>query len=303
METVGFIGIGRMGSAISGNLQKAGYPMVVLDVREEATKPLVEKGARLAGSPAEVARLSDVIFTSLPTPSEVDEVAIGPDGILEGIKEGSVYLDLSTCGPNLVRRLEPMFRQKGAYMLDAPVLSSPQKAIERKLIVMVGGEREVFERIRSILPAFSDQVLYAGALGSGCICKVATNMGWLSTMQVMAEGLTLGVKAGVELEALVEAGSRTETGGLLGNLREYLSQTVFSGQFDPQVFTLALARKDIGLATELGRQYNVPLPAADLAEENMMQGINRGWAGDEWIKAFLVQEDRAGVSLRMPGKG
>jgi 3-hydroxyisobutyrate dehydrogenase-like beta-hydroxyacid dehydrogenase len=127
METVGFIGLGRMGSAMAGNIQKAGYPMVVHDVREAATMPLLQGGAELVSSPAEVGRRSEVIFTSLPRPEDVEAVATRPEGLLEGIREGSVYLDLSTCGPDLVRRLEPMFRQKGAHVMDAPVLAFPDK--------------------------------------------------------------------------------------------------------------------------------------------------------------------------------
>ena len=111
METVGFIGLGRMGSAMAGNIQKAGYPMVVHDVREEATRPFGERGAKAAGTPEEVARLSDVIFTSVPGPKEMEEVATGSGGILGGIKSDSVYVDLSTCGPSLIRRLEPMSRR------------------------------------------------------------------------------------------------------------------------------------------------------------------------------------------------
>ena len=121
METVGFIGLGNMGSGMSRNIQKAGYPMVVYDVREEATKPLLERGARLAGSPAEAASLSDVTLVSLPGPKEVEDVAIGPQGILEGIVDGGIYVELSTSRPALIRRIEPMFRRKGAHVLDAPV--------------------------------------------------------------------------------------------------------------------------------------------------------------------------------------
>ncbi len=124
METVGFIGLGRMGSGMAANIQKAGYPMVVHNVREAAAMPLLEAGAQLVSSPAEGASRSEVIVTSLPRPEDVEAVATRPEGLLEGIKEGTVYLDLSTCGPDLVRRLEPMFRQKGAHVMDVPVLST-----------------------------------------------------------------------------------------------------------------------------------------------------------------------------------
>lgn len=299
METVGFIGLGRMGSAMAGNIQKAGYPMVVHDVREAATMPLLQGGAQLVSSPAEVGRRSEVIFTSLPRPEDVEAVATRPEGLLEGIREGSVSLDLSTCGPDLVRRLEPMFRQKGAHLMDAPVLSSPTRAVMRSLIVMVGGEREVYERIQPMLDAFADKVLYAGSLGSGCVCKLVHNMMSFAMGQVVAEGLTLGAKAGVELEALLESGSR----GLLGSRHELLAHTVFRGQFEPPSFPLALSRKDVGLATELGRQTNVPMPVANLVEQLLVQGINRGWAEQDYTVAFRLQEDMAGVQVRDSDSG
>lgn len=303
METVGFIGIGRMGTPMSQHIQRAGYPMVVFDVHDEAIKPLVDGGARRASSPAEVSGLSDVVFTSLPGPKDVMDVVTGPNGILEGIREGSVYVDLSTCGPELIRNLEPAFQQKGVDIMDAPVLSGPALAAERKLIVMVGGEKAVFDRIQNILPAFSDQVIYAGPLGSGCICKIVFNMGWISESQVIAEMLTLAVKAGVRLEAVLESGSRSEVGGILGTVAPYLAQTWFREQFDNVIFTVALARKDIGLATQLGRDNGVPLPAANLAEQNMMQGLNRGWADKDWMIWNLIQEERAGAKVRISEDG
>ena len=248
METLGFVGLGNLGTPMAQNFQKAGYPMVVHDLREEATRPLLEEGARLGGSPAEVARLSDVTFTSLPGPKEVEEVAIGPKGVLEGIREGSVYVDLSTSRPALIRRMEPMFCQKGAHVLDAPVLSSPTRAATKDLAVMVGGDRQIFERIRPMLEAFSDNVIYAGSLGSGSVCKLVNNMMTFGVRQVIAEGLTLGLKAGLDLEVILDAGRRYA----VESVRPALAGTVFRGQFEPPGFALALARKDSGLATELG---------------------------------------------------
>ena len=240
METVGFVGVGRMGSAMAQNIQNAGYAMVVQDAREEATRPLLEGGARLGASPAEVAAQCEVTFTSLPGPKQVEEVVEGRDGILDGIKEGHVYLDLSTCGPDLVRRLEPRFRQRGAYLMDTPVLSSPSRARDRSLIVMAGGEREVFDRVHPILDAFADKVIYTGELGTACICKLVNNMMSFATQQLLAEGLTLGLKAGVDLDVLMDTGSR----GLLGTRNEGLSQTVFRGQVPaPQFHSCACSQR------------------------------------------------------------
>ena len=294
MDSIGFIGVGRMGSAMARNIQNAGYSMVVHDAREEATRPLLEGGAKLATSPAEVAALCDVTFTSLPGPPQVEEVVDGRDGILEGIKKGAIYLDLSSCGPDLLRRLEPKFRQQGAHLMDTPVLSSPERAIDRSLIVMAGGERDVFERVRPLLEAFADKVVYTGGLGTACVCKLVNNMMSFAMQQLVAEGLTLGLQAGVDLDVLMDTGSR----GLLGTRSEGLSQTVFRGQFQPPSFTLALALKDVALATQLGRENNVPMRMANLAEQILRQGANRGWAEDDYTKAFLLQEEAAGVEVR-----
>ena len=147
METIGFIGLGTMGTPMAVNIQKAGYPMVVHDIREGATKPLLEGGASLATSPAEVARRSDVTFASVPGPKEVEEVATGPQGVIQGIREGAIYVDLSTSRPSLIQEIETAFRQKGVHVLDAPILTSKTDAINRNLILMVGGEREVYEQI------------------------------------------------------------------------------------------------------------------------------------------------------------
>lgn len=294
METIGFIGLGRIGTAMAANIQKAGYPMVVHDVREAATKPLLEGGARLAISPEDVARASEITLTSLPSPIEVEEVITGPEGILAGIKPGSVYLDLSTCGPDLLRGLEPAFQDKGAHIMDTPVLSTPTWAAEGKLIVMAGGEKDVFDRVHPILEAFSDKVVYTGALGSANVCKLANNLANLVTAQVVAEALTLGIKSGVALDVLMDTGSRNA----LGLEHEALSETVFQGKFQPPRFTLALALKDLALATDLGRRTGVPLPVTNFVEQLQRQAVNRGWAEDDRAKLYLLQEEAAGVQVR-----
>ena len=299
METVGFIGLGNMGGGMSLNIQKAGYPMVVYDLREEVTKPLLEGGARLAGSPAEVARLSDVTFTSLPGPREVEAVATGPEGVLEGIQPGAIYVDLSTSRPTLIRQIEPQFRQKGAHVLDAPVSGGKSGAATRNLAVMVGGEREIFERTKPLLDAFGDKVFYAGSIGAGSVSKLVHNMIGHGVRQAIAEGLTLGVKAGVEAEALWECVRRGSL-GRMNVLHEGIARTVFRGEFEPASFALSLARKDVGLATDLGREFNVPMPVANLAEQIAIEAMNRGWGDKDSSVTFLLQEEQASVEVRAP---
>jgi 3-hydroxyisobutyrate dehydrogenase len=299
MDTIGFIGLGNMGGGMAANIQKAGYPMVVYDIREGATRPFLERGARLASSPAEVARLSNITLTSLPGPKEVEEVAVGPEGVLAGIRRGGIFVDLSTSRPTLIRQIEPRFRQKGAHVLDAPVSGGKTGAATGNLAVMVGGEREIYDRIKPLLDTFGDKVFYAGSIGAGSIAKLVHNMIGHGVRQAIAEGLTLGVKAGVEPEALWECVRRGALGRMSG-LHEGIARTVFRGQFEPASFALALSRKDIGLATELGKEFNVPMPVANLVEQIAIQGMNRGWGDKDSSITFLLQEEVAGVEVRAP---
>ena len=294
MDTVGFVGLGKMGTPMAVNIQKAGYPMVAYDLREDATRPLLDGGARLAGSPAEAAGLSDILITSLPRPQVVQRVVTGPEGVLEGIRPGSIYMDMSTCNPSLLRELEPLFQQKGVHVVDAPVLSSPLDAVDRGVTVMVGGEKAVFDRLKPMLDAFADHVIYAGGLGCASACKIIHNMASIAAQQVVAEALTLGLKAGVELPVLLDAGHRS----VVGSMRSRLARTVFKGVFEPPIFTLDLARKDIGLATDLARQNDVPMPVANVVEQIMMQAMNRGWSEKDRTIAVQLQEEISGVKIR-----
>jgi 3-hydroxyisobutyrate dehydrogenase len=299
MESIGFIGLGNMGGGMSLNIQKAGYPVVVYDLREEAARPLLEGGAKLANSPAEVSSLSDITFTSLPGPKEVEAVATGPEGVLEGIRPGSIYVDLSSSRPTLIRELEPIFRQKGAHVLDAPVSGGKSGAASGNLAVMVGGDREVFESIKPVLDSFGDKVFYAGGIGAGSICKLVHNMIGHSVRQAIAEGLTLGVKAGVEPEAVWECMRR----GSLGRMRvlhEGLVRSMFRGEYEPASFALNLAYKDISLATELAREYDVPMPMTTLAEQIALQAMNRGWADKDSSVTVVLQEEQSNVEVRAP---
>ena len=300
MDTIGFIGLGNMGSGMASNIQKAGYPMVVYDIQEGATRPYLERGGRLASSPEELARLSDVTLTSLPGPKEVEEVATGPEGILAGIREGSIYVDLSTSRPTLIRQIEPMFRRKGAHVLDAPVSGGKSGAASGNLAVMVGGDQEIFERIKPLLDSFGDKVFYAGAIGAGSIAKLVHNMIGHGVRQAIAEGLTLGVKAGVDAEPLWECVRRGAL-GRMSVLHEAVPQKLLRNDFDTVGFGMALARKDIGLATELGREFDVPMPIANLAEQIAIQAMNRGWGDRDSSVPILLQEEAAGIEVRSPG--
>lgn len=301
MDTIGFIGVGKMGGPVAGHIQAAGFPMVVHDLSDAARSPFVARGAKTASSPAAVARLSDVVFSALPTPQDVESAALGPQGIIEGIRKGAVYVDISTGGPDLIRRIAAEFRKKGAWAVDAPVSIGQPGAAPGIHEIMVGAERSIFERILPILKTYGDQIIHAGDVGSGSICKLVHQMIGCGVTQAIAEGLTLGVKAGVDVKIIWDSVRR----GLVGRMHmmhEEIPAAVFPGVYEPTVFTLTLLRKDLGLATALGRQHNVPLLVSNLVEQIVVEGINRGWGnGSGYVVTYQRQEEAAGVQLRASG--
>jgi 3-hydroxyisobutyrate dehydrogenase-like beta-hydroxyacid dehydrogenase len=298
--TVGFIGLGTMGGGMSLNMRKAGHEMTVYDINPEAGGRQVEVGCSWAESPREVAEASEVIFTSLPGPVEVESVALGPDGLLAGMKPGSAWFDLSTNSPTVMRRLHAEFARKGIDVLDSPVSGGPAGANSGKLAIWVGGDEAVFERNKHYLDAMGDQVKYIGPIGAGSVAKLVHNCAGYAIQTALAEVFTMGVKAGVEPLSLYDAirhgagGRRRTFDGLAGNFMQ--------GTFEPPSFMLKLAHKDVRLATELGREVGVPMRMANMALEELTEAMNRGWGARDSRVAMLLQEERAGLEIKVPAE-
>lgn len=298
MQRVGFIGLGNMGGPVARHIQRAGFPFIVYDLRPDATLPFVEDGASAANSVNELVARSDIIMTALPMPADVDSVA---RQIAAAIAADAIYIDISTSPPSLLRNLEPLFRDRGAHLLDAPVASGQPGAARGIHEVMVGGEKAIFERAKPVLAAFGDQVIHAGPLGSGSICKLVHQMINSTIAQSIAEGLTLGVKAGVDTVALWECVRR----GMVGRmhvLHSQVPQNVFRNDYETDTFPLKLLRKDVSLATAVGRDLNVSLPLANLTEQKLIEGVNRGWGNKSaYTVTFKLQEEAARVKLQADG--
>lgn len=294
---IGFIGLGNMGGPMALNLMKAGHALVVHDVRSGAAKPHLEKGARWAETPRATAQGAELILTSLPGPKEVEAVALGSDGIIHGAEKGAIFADLSTSSPSLIRLIHGVFKERGIHVLDAPVSGGVWGAQRGTLQIMVGGDEALYRQVKPVLGAMGDKVGYMGEIGCGTIAKLVHNLIGICTRIVVAEGFTLGVKAGVRPEALLEA----VKGGAFGQgllLTQVLPEIVFKGDFDTVRFALKLARKDLGLATDLARECNVPMAMAALAEQEMIEAIGRGWGDKDYAAPFMLQEERAGVKVR-----
>jgi 3-hydroxyisobutyrate dehydrogenase len=294
---IGFIGLGNMGGPMALNLIKAGHTLVVHDVRHEAAAPHLAAGAKWSDSPAAVARESELILTSLPGPREVEAVALGSNGIVHGAIAGTIYADLSTGSPTVMRKLYAAFKDRGVHVLDAPVSGGVWGAQRGSLQVMVGGDEAIYNEVKDVLKAVGDKVGYMGAIGSGTIAKLVHNMISIAARSLVAEGFTLGVKAGVKPEALLEAIRGASFGqGLI--LSQMIPNVIFKGAFDTVRFALKLARKDIGLATELAREFDVPMPMATVAEQIMIEALARGWGDKDSTAPWMLQEEAAGVQVR-----
>ena len=294
---VGFIGLGTMGGSMAYNTIQGGHDLVVHDIRRESATRHLEAGATWADSPREVAEASDIVFTSLPGPTEVEAVFLGEDGILQGMSAGKVYFDLSTSTPNLIRRIHDIASGQGVEVLDAPVSGGPRGAESRNLAIWVGGDKDVFDRCRPTLDAIGDKAYYVGPIGCGAIAKLVHNCAGYVIQTALAEVFTMGVKAGVEPLALWQAVRRGAQGrrGTFEGLAEHL----LPGKFDPPDFALRLARKDVDLAVGVGREYDVPMRLANLALQEMTEAMNRGWGDRDSRVAMLLQEERAGVEVRV----
>ncbi|MEX2643926.1 MAG: NAD(P)-dependent oxidoreductase [Acetobacterales bacterium] len=292
---VGFIGTGTMGSGMAANLLKAGHEVVVHDRSRQAASTLVEAGARWADSPAALAGQVEVVLTSLPGPPEVEAVALGPDGVIEGLAKGRAMFDLSTNSPTVVRRIHAVFTERGAHFLDAPVSGGPAGARSGKLALWIGGDQPVFDAHRDMLSAVGDQVLYIGPAGAGSVAKLVHNCAGYAIQTVLAEVFSMGVKAGVEPLALWEAVRQ----GAQGRRRTFdgLAQHFLPAKFDPPAFALKLAHKDVTLATELAREIGVPMRLANLALADMTEALNRGWENRDSRVAMALQTERAGVEI------
>ena len=294
---IGFIGLGNMGGPMALNLIKAGHTLVVHDVRREAAREHLEKGAKWASTATEAAHGSELILTSLPGPADVEAVALGPDGVLAGAVPGSIYADLSTNSPTVMRRIHAAFKDKGVHVLDSPVSGGVVGAKRGTLQVMVGGDEGVFNEVRGVLGGIGNSVGYMGPIGAGTIAKLVHNMVSITSRMLLAEGFTLGVKAGVKPEALLEAIKGASFGQGM-SLSHHLPDIVFKGDFDTVRFGLALARKDVGLATSLASEFNVPMPIASIGEQYLIEAMARGWGDKDSTAPWMLQEEAAGVKVR-----
>jgi 2-hydroxy-3-oxopropionate reductase len=288
-DTVGFIGLGIMGRPMAKNLMEAGYELVLQNRSPEKAEELAKEGnATAAGSPREVSEACDVVITMLPDSPDVEAVVAGEDGVLEGIREGALLVDMSTISPVVTEELSEKVWEKGASMLDAPVSGGDVGAIEGALSIMVGGSEEDFERARPLFDVMGKVATHVGPIGAGQVVKACNQIVVALTIEAVSEALVLGSKGGVAPEKLVEALS----GGLAGSaVMEAKKEKFFSHDFEPG-FRIELHHKDLGIALAAGREYGVALPVTAIVDQ-MLEASKAKGRGDRDHSALLTLLEEA----------
>jgi len=290
---IGFIGLGMMGAGMASNLQKGGHQLVVHDLSRQAASRHLTNGAEWAESPRAVAQATELVFTSLPTPPDVEKVATGENGLLPGFRKGSALFDLSTNAVNVVRALHAEFAKQGIEFLDAPVSGGPRGANSGRLAIWVGGDRATFDKYKSVLDAMGDAARYIGPIGAGTVAKLVHNAAGAAANIVLAEVFTMGVKAGVDPLPLWEA-IRQGAGGR-ARLFDRMADHFLTGSYEPADFALRLLHKDVSLACQLARDVGVPMRLTNLAQLELTEALNRGWADRDSRIGMLLQQERAGI--------
>jgi len=295
---IGFIGVGNIGAPIAGQLLAADHALVVNDLRRAAATALLDSGAQWAASPAVLAAECEVVATCLPGPAEMEAVCLGADGIVAHLKPGALYIDHTTNAPALVRRVHAMLAAREVAMMDAPVSGGMEGARTRDLLVMAGGDGKAFERAQPLLNAIAKRVIHTGGVGTGSIAKIMHNAASFTLDLVLAECWTAGVKAGIDAATIVHVFNEAALGHQM-SLKVRLPATYLRGDFDPR-FSLALAKKDLGLALDLARATDTPMRFAALCEQELIEAVGRGWADRDASIALTLQEERAAVKVRLP---
>lgn len=290
---IGFIGLGMMGAGMAANLQKAGHELVVHDLTRQAASKHLNAGAAWADSPRAVAEACDIVFTSLPTPADVQTVGTGENGLIEGFRKGAAWFDLSTNAVDVVRSLHATFAEHGIDFLDAPVSGGPKGASSGRLAIWVGGDRAVFDKYHAVISAMGDQAVYIGPIGAGSIAKLVHNASSAAVNVVLSEVFTMGIKAGVEPLALFEAVRQGASGR--NRMFDRLADHFLTGSYDPADFALRLLHKDVTLACQLARDVQVPMRLTNLALMELTEALNRGWGARDSRVGSLLQQERAGI--------
>lgn len=295
MTCIAFVGLGKMGGPIATNLSRAVPHIKVYDRNPAALEQLRQAGATPCGSLLEAANGAEVVFLSLPGPREVNEVLLGAEGIASRIARGAVVVDLSTNAVASVRDLAQRLQSEGISFLDCPISGGVGGAASGKLAIWAAGDAQAFQQVLPLLQAIGDDVRYIGASGAASVAKLVHNAAANLLNSAFSEIFSLGIKAGLDADTLYD----TIKSGALGRRLTFdgLPQQFLRNSYEPVGFEVDLARKDLTLAVELGREVDVPLRFVNMALQDLVEASARGWGRADFRKAMTLQLERAGVEI------
>ncbi|MDW8318564.1 MAG: NAD(P)-dependent oxidoreductase [Anaerolineae bacterium] len=304
-DRVGFIGLGIMGRSMAANILRAGFPLTVWNRTAERTAPLAAAGAQVAANPAELAAASDIVITCVSDTPDVEEVILGPQGVIHGARPGSLVVDMSTISPEATRRIAAALAERGVDMLDAPVSGGSEGAAKGTLSIMVGGKAEALQRALPVLRAMGQRITHVGDHGAGQTVKLVNQVIVVGNCLAMCEGLLLAQAGGVDLHKALEAVSAGAAGSWMLSQR---GPQILARDWRPG-FTVALQQKDLRLVLEAADQLGVPLPGTSLIFQLYRTLEARGLGGDgnhalikalEALAGFEVGAGRASGGDRAP---
>jgi 3-hydroxyisobutyrate dehydrogenase len=294
---IGFIGLGNLGEHLAASLLREEFSVTVHDLNEQAASKLIDAGAIWADSPKQAAESADTVITCLPSPAAVSTVVTGTDGVLNGLKRGGTWVDMSTNDLNEIRRIAALAADRGINCLEAPVTGGVHKAAAGEITVLVGGDEALYEVHLPAFHAMGGTVLYMGRLGNASIIKVITNMLAFIHLVAAGEALMLAKRGGLDLAKSFEA-IKASSGNSF--VHETESQVILNGSYNIG-FTMDLACKDLGFAHQFGKEFEVPLELAGMVEQIFVRARAQ-YGGDAWSPMVVkLLEDALDTDLRAPG--
>lgn len=292
MANIGFVGLGVMGGGIAGRMMDKGHVVTGYNRTRSKAEPLIGRGMRWADSPRAVCAAADVIFSMVTNTLALAAITDGPNGLIAGLSVGKILVDMSTVSPAYSRALAARVREKGADMIDSPVSGSVTTLIEGKLSVMVGGRRETFERMKPLLQDIGPKVTHVGDNGQALIMKIATNLSLAVQMLAFSEAVLLAEKGGITRETAVDVLTHSV---IASPMVQYRGPFVLRMP-EEAWFNVNMMQKDMNLALELGRQFDVPLPTTAATNELLTAARAMGLAERDFAIVFEVLARMSGVT-------
>ena len=294
IKTISYLGLGTMGGGMASNLLKAGYKLTVWNRSVEKCEPFAGKGARVAGTPADAIRNAELVMYSLSNDQAVEEVVFGAKGILSGINEGQIAIDMSTVLPATSLREQEAYAKHGVDFLDAPVFGSKKESADAKLWIMAAGNKAIFEKVKPILEHLGQTVHYFGKNGNAAAMKLVGNLIVALELEALSEGLVLAQKAGLNLNTVMEV---VKVADFRSPILVSNGQNILKRDFSPS-FALELMLKDAGLIQKLGESLQSPIPALPVVEKNLESAVALGFGKENASAVIKALEKEAGVEVK-----